>query len=374
MRSATPAAMPVIRPLARNPLAGTSGFLWTFRICVYEFLLIAVCLGGPVLRVGAIAAVLLVPLADRAGAIRWVFRTIGLAAAIALAPVTSIPLGAWAAARLGMSAPVALIGAFVVVTSVLAIVGSRIGRSATRPTLRRRYLYVMNRSAGSLLGVGDGALVAVAFCWLLGLFGPTISVYSAVLADKRPNLARWLGHADGLREWVEQDAAGRWLRDVNPLPHVPQVATLAAGAEVYAEPWLFWEAVNRGDLADLLAIPVVRKHYEAVRADPAMRQAVKRHDLQTVLNSRHYVAAINDQEFCAVMAQALAPDPGPNLRRRTQTRPSGGDRTPRLQRPGSSGEGGQEGGKTRRAAALSDAGGAGPTVSQRAVSPRVSSR
>lgn len=302
MPSAATAAHQMVPEPVGNPLSGVDGFLWTVRVCLYGFLLMAIFLGGPVLCLGAIAAAVLIPLADRSGAIRRAFQLVGLAVSLAAAPWLGIPLGAWAAMWLGVPPMIALLVAVVLTAAVFVFVAGRIGRRVTRATLRRRYAYVLNRVAGSPFGVAEGALVTVVFCWVLGLFGPTVNLYCAVLENKRPNVARLLGHVDTMREWVRTDSTGRWLERVNPLPHVPQCATVAIAAEMYAEPWLFWEAVDDGRLDEFLAIPVVRKHYERIKADPTVRHAVKVHDLKTILDSPYYAEALADDEFCKAVA------------------------------------------------------------------------
>jgi hypothetical protein len=150
--------------------------------------------------------------------------------------------------------------------------------------------------------VGEGALIAAAACWVLAMFGPPLALYADALSNSRPALARLLRQVEVLRMSLADDPVARWVGDANPLTGVSRLATIEAMSELAVEPGLFWQAVGDGRLQELLAIPVVRKHYEAVRGDPRMRQAVKDRDLHTILVSRHFAAALNDDELCAAIA------------------------------------------------------------------------
>jgi hypothetical protein len=302
MANAAPGGRKVVYRVRADPLARTSVFLWTFRVCLYGLLGIGFWVGGPVIQIGVVAAAVLVPFADRSGAVGWLFRLIGLAAGVLLAPVVSLPLGMRLATPLGVSMPLALGLAVVAVAVVCGLVGGWIGRRLSRPAQHHRYLYVLNRAGGSVLGLGEAGLAAVVVCWLLSLFGPTIALYQTLLVQKRPNVARLLADLDGLRRRLLEDATGRRLHNANPLSKVPAVSAVVVAADLWAEPWLFWRAAEDGRLEELLAIPAVRRHYEAVKADPEMRRAVKQRDLQAVLYSRHYLAALDDEEFCREMA------------------------------------------------------------------------
>ena len=292
----------LVRPPPPDPLAGTGPFVWAVRVCVYGFLGIAFCLGGPVERGGAIAAALLVPWADHAGALRWFLRMIGLVISLALAPWVSIPLGLWAAYTLRVQPAVTLAAAVLVLGTVLGVLGSYLGCRTTAALRRHRYLYVLNRSGGTLLGVAEGALLMALFGWLLMLFGPTLALYAAVAADKRPRLAPALEQLVLLRDQVAVDDTGRWLQKNNPLPRIPAVATVAAASDLWAEPWLFWGNAEEECVCELLAIPAVQRHFEVLRNDRELKRAVIAHDLVTVLRSPNYLAMLEDREFCAVMA------------------------------------------------------------------------
>ncbi len=285
-----------------DPLRGTAAFIWTFRLCVLGLLALAAWVGGPAVRLTALLAAPLALLGDRSGAIRQVMRLAGLAVAIVAAPPLGTRVGEWIAGRWGMAGPLAVaLGVGIVAVLILGVSGL-IGRVCSRFARRRRYVYAVNRAFGGLLGVGEGALIAAAACWVLGMFGPPLALYADALSDSRPALARLLRQVDVLRVALEDDPVARWVGDANPLTGVSRLATIEAMSELAVEPGLFWQAAGDGRLDELLAIPVVRKHYEAVRADPRMRQAVKERDLHTILLSRHFAAALNDDELCEAIA------------------------------------------------------------------------
>jgi hypothetical protein len=298
-------------PLATHPLAGTSGFLWTFRVCVYGLLLVAFVLGGTMLRICVVLAALLAALSDRAGAIRHLVHLSGLALVMTLAPVFGVPLGCHLAGVLGMPVPLGvLVGTGL--TGVLAlIVTSVIGRSLTRGTRRSRFAHVLNRTLGSLIGTGEGLLLGVVLCWVLSLLGPAIYLCSVSLKNSHPTLARALSDLDALRLDVISDPLGRQIAGANPLARIPVVTTLVAAAEITADRRLFWTAYNEGLFEELLEDPAIRPHIEAFRADPAMMRAVEARDVEAIMSSTHLARALADDELCNAVAGKW-----PDVRRR----------------------------------------------------------
>jgi len=289
-------------PVVVDPLKGTTTFIWTFRVCVLGLLAIAAWVGGPTVCLAAVLAAPLALLGDRTGAIHQVVRLVGLAVAVAAAPVLGIRLGGWIAGRWGVAGPLAVGLGVSLVALLILVVAGLIGRAAGRFTRRRRYAYVLNRTIGGLLGVGEGALLTAVAFWLLAMFGPPLGLYADALSDSQPGLSRLLRQVESLRVALADDPVARWVTTVNPLTSVPSLATVQAMTELAVEPELFWQAVGDGRLQELLAIPVVRKHFETVKADPRMRQAVKERDLRTILSSRHFAAALSDDELCKAIA------------------------------------------------------------------------
>lgn len=298
-----PPAQGAAVPPELNPLAGTAGFIWTFRFCVYGGLLVALWLGGPVVRTGAVASMVFTLLADRAGALRHVLHLAALPLLLILSVTVGLPLGNWIATWLDMAAPVAVaLGVLLVVVAGLTCTRC-LGNQFTRYINKRRYAYVLNRVLGSLLGLGEGALLAVVLCWVFAVFGPALHLHILALAQRQPALARQLAYFDRLRVALRDDPLGRRLDEHNPLREMPVVMTVAALGELSAEPGLFWRIVKDGQLDELLEIPVVRAHYDRIKADEGARTAIEHRDLRALLMSNHFSLALNDRKLCSALAE-----------------------------------------------------------------------
>lgn len=296
------AAPPFVRVPRADPLVGTGTFLWTWRATVYLGLLLALVLGGAAVRVAAIAAAVLVPLADRSGAGRHVLHTLAVLAGLTMVPLFGIPFGHALAPHVGL--PLGLLMGGLAVFAVPTTIGMLVGGRLTRRLRRHRYLYVVDRSSGTLLGVGEGVLVAAAVTWTLHLFGPTVQLYAGRLETSHPTVARALRAVDSLAcGMLEEDVVGRWFAGVNPLLHIPAVRTAAAVAEVTADRESFWQAFDDGLFDDLLREPAVQKHYFAFHCEAKLRRAAKYRDMVTLLSSRQFAAAMADDGFCRAVAR-----------------------------------------------------------------------
>jgi hypothetical protein len=296
---------------APRPPHEAAAFLWTFRVCVYGLLLIAIVLGGPVVRIAAIAGGIFAVVADRAGAVRHILHLACLPILIILARKWGLPLGTWLVEKQGLAAPVGLVAGVAAIIIVGVLITAVVGHTLTGRLNKNRYLYVLNRAGGSLLGVGEGALFAAVLTWLLCVFGPTLYLHGLALTERYPRAAEALGYLHSLRVTLREDPAGRWLQNTNPLEKVPQIATVAALGELSADPGLFWRIVEAGELRKWLEDPLIRQHFETVKADPEVREAIDRRDLRTLLRSPHLTAALEDDALCRAIA-----DRWPDLRAR----------------------------------------------------------
>jgi len=290
-------------PPAPDPLAGTAAFLWSFRLCIYGLLVAAFVYGGPIVRVGAAGAALFALTGDRAGALRQLVNLAGLPITLTIAANWGPALGDELLRHVSMAPPLArwLAGAGVVALGLL--ITSVLGRLVTRYTRERRYLYVLNRTGGALLGVTEGAMLAAALCWTSALFGPALSLYAQNLADKAPVLARIFAYLDDGGAWLRTDPTSTWLLDHNVLAEVPMLQTTAAVAEVTGDTATFWALVDSRAMKDLLAEPAVRRHLDAIRNDPALKAAVASRDVSAILRSPHFDAALADDELGRVVAR-----------------------------------------------------------------------
>ncbi len=286
-----------------NPLAGTGLFLWTFRACVCGALLIAFVLGGPVIRLGAAAAALLALLADHAGGIRHLLHLGCLPLCLVAVGWWGRSVGAWIARWIDIPPPLAMLVAVGVIFVVGLTMTGALGRGLTRRLRKRRYLYVLNRTGGCVLGIFEGGLLAVTLTWVLGIFGPALFLNWQALSITHPKLGRILGYVYSVRAALHDDETGRWLEDHNPLEKVPAVVTVAALGEVAADHELFWQLVRDGTLEELLEVPVIRQHYNTIRSDPTLRQYIEERDLAALLRSKQFADALNDNELCREIAK-----------------------------------------------------------------------
>jgi hypothetical protein len=161
---------------------------------------------------------------------------------------------------------------------------------------------VINRSLGALGGVGAGALAVLMFCWFFTLFGPALSRYCEAIEFERPTYYRVLRPIDRLQAWMLRDPAAGRVNAVNPLYHVPKVAQAAAIAEFASDQHIYWQMVARGELDDVFRDPDIAPRYHAFKSDERMKQAVEDRDLRTILLSRHFEEALEDDAFCAALA------------------------------------------------------------------------
>ena len=285
-----------------DPLKGTGIVLWIFRINVFVALLAAAYLGGPVVRTGAIAAMVFAAVADRAGAVRHVLHLAWLALSGFVLGYATVPVGTWLSSSVGLPTPLAMVlGVALILLAGLLGTGT-IGALITHQFRRSRYLYVLNHAGGSMLGIAEGALLVVVISWLLAVFGPTIWLHAEALADRYPPISNALHTVASARMAFRDDPVGAWLDEKNPLPDVPEVMTIAALGELSAEPGLFWKIVDDGGLRELLEIPVVREHFERIKSDEHIRKAIDKRDIQALMRSRHLTDALADDELCEAIA------------------------------------------------------------------------
>lgn len=300
----TPAqSSPAAAPVVVDPLRGTAGFLWTFRLCLYGLLIVAIWVGGPVFKLAGGAGILLAILADWSGAVRHILHLIWLPLSIAVIRLKGVPLAEWAAAKFSLPSPIALgvAGGMIVLAGV--VVSSLIGAIITAGLRKRRYLHVLNHAGGAVLGVGEGIALAAVVSWLLAIFGPTIVLHAEAAAAERPQIAKVLNYVVGVRTAFRNDPAGQWLDENNALEDVPAVMTAAAVAELTVDTDYIWEMASDGTLQDALQDPVIRAYYMQIRADEQVSKALDRRDLSALLRSRHFTRALNDDELCKAVAR-----------------------------------------------------------------------
>jgi hypothetical protein len=298
-----PAVIPVqITVAGINPLAGTRRFLRTYRIVLYGLALLAAYLGGPAAWLAALLSMICIPIAFRGGLLRHGLHCLGLGLGLALAAPVGVPLGQLLAGVMGPALGLLLgIGAVIVAPVILSVAVGRRGQVRLR---RHRYLFVIDRAAGATLGVGEGVLGTLVLIWLYTMFGSAIHRGVTNLANMQPQLGAVLRLADDVGAALCADETlGAWGREHNLLERVPAIVTSSALAEFAAQREVFWAAYEEGVFDEVREDPAIARHIAAIMANPALRHAVKQHDLSTLLASPELAAALADDECCRAAAK-----------------------------------------------------------------------
>lgn len=281
--------------------AGTGFFLGTFRVVLVGLLLLALAFGGPAVKFTALAALIFVWIPTRGGLIGMTARLAGLLIGVALLPIVGTPLSQVLALPFGGLVGLGL--ATVIVLGAPTALGGWLGRRLTAPWQKHRYLYVFNRAGGLLGRVGEAVLLVCVLLWTFALFSSTLRLTAERFRHVAPGIASAAYYAHTLGHlMLHSDPFGRWVADRNPLAAVPRIRTFAIISEATADRAAFWDAVAAGVFDELLAHPVVARHIEAFRADDRLRRAVKLRDLGTLLTSRAFGDAVQDDELCDVIA------------------------------------------------------------------------
>lgn len=305
-----------IQPLLRVKTPG-SGLHWFCRAAIAGAAGYAIVAGGPITRAAGVAAAVLALLADFDGLTRHAFRAFALAAAAYAAPLFGPTVGAWISSRTGFSAAVGgacgLAVAGIAVLVVLGVCGRVAGALVRRSRLAR-----FDRAAGALIGFGEGIAVVVVACWSAVTFGAQLDqmkVRSESAPWTRPVFA-WI---DAFRAAMADDPLAQIAVAHNPLPDVPIVRTTQRILEVATDPSALERFSQSDALREFVELPVVKKHLEAIRGDPALRHAVEQRNVAELMGSPQFAAMMNDGElhsalsnnFAKVQSALTAADPRP---------------------------------------------------------------
>lgn len=290
----------LVVPTVRSQRDGrhfASTILWVFRFALCAAAGWAFYSGGTLQRAVATAVLLLGLLGERMGAVRQILHLVALPLAIFVGFAIGWPLGISLGPALGLTPPLAgTFGALmlaVVTIGVASLVAGGLSRAAARHWLT----HILNRVGGGVVGIAEGGLLALTACWLLAIFGPSLARQAQAVQPQQPQLAAVLTRVGRAHALLADDPAARWAEQYNVLRRVRPVMTAAALSEVAAEPTLFCELV-RGDLSELDALPHLQIYIERFRADPALQQAVQKHDLEAILSNAQIHAALRDEELC----------------------------------------------------------------------------
>jgi uncharacterized membrane protein required for colicin V production len=349
-------ARPYSHPPATAPRT-TPRLLVAFRFLLYGGLLLAAVCGGPVVRVGAICAIPLALLIDWEGGVRHILRMGGLALAIWLAPQYGGRLGDLVSVHWGVSPTVSNIVGIGLIAVLIIATGGILARLASRQIRRRRLSEAFDHMLGGLLGTAEAGLAVVCGCWMLAsLAGPIASVQAHIsqgadnavafapggvsragdgtlvptpptrvqpgsprtvvrkeqqsaatpqeqsaqqqtIANGQQIQQRILKTLSDLGAAVQDDQAGQWLLQNNPLENLTPVRTAGVLLEVAADPGVLLSAVDKGELDEIAALPAVRKYTDALQRDPALREALRRQDFAAVLSHPLIKSMLTDSEL-----------------------------------------------------------------------------
>ena len=105
---------------------------------------------------------------------------------------------------------------------------------------------------------------------------------------------------------VGVEPSDRW-RGMMFLPAVPLVQTVTQVVEVMAEPETLTALMHSPELKEIAGLPAVKRHLDAISADPKLKRALENRDIATVMSSPQWSAMLNDGElFDTIMSRAAA--------------------------------------------------------------------
>ncbi len=289
------AATPQLQP----PIHRATTALWFYRALLYGGLLLVGLAGSKVTTVLVIAVGLLTLWGDLDGAARHILRMLGFAAAVVFAPLLAAPLAGWLAPQTGLPLTFVQIGSAVVVGLLVILLAGAVAKRVARRIHRHPVGNAVDRGFGTLVGAGEGALVVALTCWTVGLFEPELDrIRSARAASSMTPPA---GPADLIvrsADALRNDPIGRALMDHNALANVPLLQQFQQAARLALDPAALDRAVRSGgSLEEFVRLPVVKRHLDGIYADPQMRDAIRRRDLFTIMQSRQFTAMLSDQEL-----------------------------------------------------------------------------
>jgi len=280
-----------------HPAVGT--LLWLYRLALLAGLAYTMVVGGPVLRVAAVAAAVFALWGDWDGVVCHALRIVGLAGAIAAGLAFGIPLGDWVGSYMGVAAGwmglMPRLGGIAVVMLVVAIVSAAIryriwGALRGRPNLR-----AADHVLGSLLGVAEGALLIAAIGWTVATFERPLSRLHDELAA-RPELGHWLLHSiDRAHVALQTDPAGQLLMRTNPLLQFELMRAVQQAADVATDVQAREQLFSEQSVRELSELPPVKRHLDLMRVDRKLREALEQRDLAAIMSSDAFAAMLADR-------------------------------------------------------------------------------
>lgn len=287
-------------PRAATPAA--HAFLSAIRLLLAAGLIAGLLLGGPLVRIAAVAGFVFALIADRAGAVRHLAQMSALAVALAAAPTALrhvTPIVSRATGLADIYAATMVLGTSTVTILVLiAGLGGVIGRK-----LRDcRVLGALDRAAGGVIGVAEGALFVAALYWCLALFeqplehlkrraetqgmGPVVSVLDAITR---------------CQSQIAQDPVARYVADANPLLQLSAVQFAQRAVELASDPEQMKALSRDTRVQRFLEDPVVERHLQNLRHDEGLRSAFKSGNLPAILKNPQFSALLNDADLRQVV-------------------------------------------------------------------------
>ncbi|MCG3127153.1 MAG: hypothetical protein CHACPFDD_02011 [Phycisphaerae bacterium] len=291
-----------VRRAAATAQRGTGksspAFLTAVRLLLAAALAAALLLGGPLVRIAAGAGLVFAFFADRAGAVRHLAQMSSLAVAIAAAPTAVRHLTPLVTRYTGLSDIYAAVLVFgtstVLILGVIAGLGGVIGRK-----LRQcRVLGALDRAAGGVVGVAEGALFVAALYWCLAIFAqPLEHLKRRAEAQGIGPVVSMLSAVERCGQQIAADPVARYVAEANPLTQLSVVQFAQRAVELASDPEQMKALAHDARVKRFLENPVVEQHVQNLRDDAELRAALKSGNLPAIVRNQRFSALLADAEL-----------------------------------------------------------------------------
>ncbi len=293
-----------------RPGGGARHFAWSVRLVTWAVLWVAIGFGGPLLQTAGAVGFGLALLVDLDGLLRHMVRPFAIAGAI----MAGAAAGPSLAATIGGPAGAGLVIVFA--TSVVAYIVTMFGLSwiiagLTGPP----WIRALNHAGGCVFGAAEGVGFVLLLFWLLTLFAsPVRQLTERVEANQldQPGFSPLPMLLKVHDRWAK-DPAASFVASHNPLERVPHVRLAADCADIASDRTALEAISKSAELRQLVRDPELQAIVQSHLDTEALRDAVRRGDIRTVLNSPEMGELTRDERLLNAVKQRL-----PELRRALQ--------------------------------------------------------
>ncbi|MBN2445881.1 MAG: CvpA family protein [Phycisphaerae bacterium] len=268
---------------AAPPVHPATKLLWAARLLLYGALMAVVVLGGPLVSLMGICAVVLALLTDLDGLTRHIIRTVTLIAAVVAGSVAGpaadrllVPLGAtWSVYGIGTGS--------LCVGGVVMIVGMVISLVLGRVIRRRPWLRMFNSTGGAMLGAVEGGLMVAATYWTLAMFSEPLGNMLSEMPQMQSAQFSPVAQMSRVLAYFDRDPAADWMRQHNLVADVPIMETARTVTDIATDRAAVTELTNSAELRSLLSHGELASITAELQQDEKLRDACARRDVRSIL-------------------------------------------------------------------------------------------